>query len=140
GPAATTFDTAFGATSSTSTGSPSTSSDITGLFNAAFPAGFACSHAVPTTIILSSLPPIGDGSDATGGKAFRLATWKFFTSPGGRGVGEDGKNRVLSGRGSSGVAERGDDVVDHFLDQDAIVALAHHADHRLGAGRADQKA
>src|SRR5690349_8812470 len=45
-------------------------------------------------------------------------------------------SETASGRGSSGVAERGDDVVDHFLDQDAIVALAHHADHRLGAGGA----
>src|SRR5215813_14458211 len=43
-----------------------------------------------------------------------------------------------SGRG--GVTERGDDVVDHFLDQDAIVALAHHADHGLGAGGAHQQA
>ena len=33
------------------------------------------------------------------------------------------------------MAERGDDVIDHFLDQDAVIALAHHADHRLGAGR-----
>ena len=33
-----------------------------------------------------------------------------------------------------------DDVIDHFLDQDAVVALAHHADHRLGAGGADQQA
>src|SRR5689334_10214350 len=34
-----------------------------------------------------------------------------------------------------GVAERGDDLIDDVLDQQAIVALAHHADHRLGAGR-----
>src|SRR3954468_19581242 len=40
---------------------------------------------------------------------------------------------------SRGVAERGDDMVDHFLDQDAVVALAHHADHRFGAGGADQQ-
>src|SRR5436305_13599897 len=38
-----------------------------------------------------------------------------------------------------GVAERGDDVIDHFLDQDAVVALAHHANHRFGAGGADQQ-
>src|SRR5437870_1691640 len=38
-----------------------------------------------------------------------------------------------------GVAERGNDVVDHFLDQETIVALAHHADHRFGAGGADQQ-
>jgi hypothetical protein len=59
---------ALGATSSTSTGSPSTSSDITGLFNAAFPAGFACSHAVPTMTTLLPPPTICDGSDATGGR------------------------------------------------------------------------
>src|SRR5260221_6137118 len=44
---------------------------------------------------------------------------------------------ALCGRG---LTERGDDAVDHFLDQDAVVALAHHADHRLGAGGADQQA
>src|ERR1700692_4133765 len=38
-----------------------------------------------------------------------------------------------------GVAERGDDVIDHFLDQDAVVALAHHADYRLGTGGANQE-
>ncbi|SHN67531.1 hypothetical protein SAMN05444170_1208 [Bradyrhizobium erythrophlei] len=32
-----------------------------------------------------------------------------------------------------GLAERGNDVIDHFLDQPAIIALAHHADHGLGA-------
>src|SRR5438874_13651219 len=37
------------------------------------------------------------------------------------------------------LAKRGDDMIDHFLDQDAIVALAHHADHRLGARGADQQ-
>src|SRR6266702_2242604 len=37
------------------------------------------------------------------------------------------------------MAQRRDDVVDHFLDQDTVVALAHHPDHRLGAGRADQQ-
>src|ERR1700722_7753961 len=41
-----------------------------------------------------------------------------------------------SGRG---LAERGDDVVDDFLDQDAIVTLAHHANHGLGPGRAHQE-
>jgi len=38
-----------------------------------------------------------------------------------------------------GLTERGDDVIDHFLDQIAVVALAHHPDHRLGAGGADQQ-
>src|SRR5712672_937777 len=37
------------------------------------------------------------------------------------------------------MAQRRDDVVDHFLDQDTVVALAHHPDHRFGAGRADQQ-
>src|SRR5882757_223558 len=39
-----------------------------------------------------------------------------------------------------GVAERVADLVDDLLDQDAVVALAHHPDHRLGAGGADQQA
>src|SRR3954470_15610321 len=39
-----------------------------------------------------------------------------------------------------GVAERVADLVDDLLDQDAVVALTHHPDHRLGAGRADQQA
>ena len=30
-------------------------------------------------------------------------------------------------------------MVDHFLDQDAVVTLAHHPDHRLGAGGAHQQ-
>src|ERR1700678_259930 len=38
-----------------------------------------------------------------------------------------------------GVAQRGDDMIDDFLDQDAVVALAHHANHRFGSGRADQQ-
>jgi len=38
------------------------------------------------------------------------------------------------------VAERVADLVDDLLDQDAVVALAHHPDHRLGAGGADQQA
>src|SRR5882757_10336889 len=38
------------------------------------------------------------------------------------------------------LAERADDVVDDILDQDAVVALAHHANHGLGAGGADQQA
>ena len=42
-------------------------------------------------------------------------------------------------RSGGGLAERGNDAIDHLLDQDAIVALAHHADHGLGAGRADQQ-
>src|SRR6266481_1694609 len=37
------------------------------------------------------------------------------------------------------MAQRRDDVVDHFLDQDTVVALAHHPDHRLGAGRTYQQ-
>src|SRR5260370_2480778 len=41
--------------------------------------------------------------------------------------------------GRRGLDERRDDMVDHFLDQDAVVALAHDADHGLGAGRADQE-
>src|SRR5882762_7810637 len=45
----------------------------------------------------------------------------------------------LARSGGRGLAERGNDVIDHFLHQDAVVALAHHADHRLGAGRADQQ-
>ena len=44
--------------------------------------------------------------------------------------------QIKSGRG---LAERGDDVVDDILDQDAVVALAHHADHGLGAGGAHQQ-
>src|ERR1700757_2284788 len=47
-----------------------------------------------------------------------------------------GLSKVLSGRR---LPQRGDDVVDDFLDQDAVVALAHHADHRLGAGRAHEQ-
>src|SRR4029077_2854476 len=42
-------------------------------------------------------------------------------------------------RSGGGLTERGDDMIDHFLDQDAVVALAHHADYGLGAGRADQQ-
>src|ERR1700694_4283846 len=42
-------------------------------------------------------------------------------------------------RSGRGLTERGDDAVDNFLDQDAVIALAHHADHRLGAGRTDQQ-
>src|ERR1700754_2138822 len=38
-----------------------------------------------------------------------------------------------------GMPQRGHDVVDHFLDQDAVVALAHHANHRFGAGGAHQQ-
>ena len=38
-------------------------------------------------------------------------------------------------RSGGGLAERGNDAIDHFLDQDAVVALTHHADHGLGAGR-----
>src|SRR5712675_777865 len=37
------------------------------------------------------------------------------------------------------MAQRRDDMVDHFLDQDTVVALAHHPDHRLGAGRTYQQ-
>ena len=33
-----------------------------------------------------------------------------------------------------------DDIVHHALDEVAVVALGHHADHRLGAGRADHQA
>ena len=40
---------------------------------------------------------------------------------------------------SGGLGERIDDAVDHLLDQHLVVALAHHADHRLGAGRADDQ-
>src|SRR5665811_996050 len=47
--------------------------------------------------------------------------------------------KALAGSGRRGVAERGDDVIDHFLNQDTVVALAHHANHRLGAGGADQQ-
>src|SRR5215475_2112426 len=43
-------------------------------------------------------------------------------------------------RSGGSLAERRDNMVDYFLDQDAIVALAHHANDRLGAGGADQKA
>src|SRR3954469_333059 len=39
-----------------------------------------------------------------------------------------------------GLPERRDDGIDDVLDQDAILALAHDADHRLGAGGADQQA
>src|SRR6266566_6670405 len=44
-------------------------------------------------------------------------------------------------RGVSGsrLSERRYDVVDHFLDQETVIALAHHADHGLGAGRAHQQ-
>ena len=38
---------------------------------------------------------------------------------------------AASGRG---LTERGNDVIDDFLDQHAIVALAHHADHGLRSG------
>src|SRR5580704_3729617 len=48
-------------------------------------------------------------------------------------------NERLENRSGRGLAERGDDVIDHFLDQDAVVALTHHANHRLGARRADQQ-
>src|SRR5262249_22458740 len=42
---------------------------------------------------------------------------------------------------SGGVVERVDDAVDDLLDQHLVVALAHDADHRLGARRAhDQPA
>ncbi len=44
--------------------------------------------------------------------------------------------RRLGGR----LAQRIDDAVDDLLDQHLIVALAHHADHRFGAGRADHQA
>src|SRR3569832_630970 len=37
------------------------------------------------------------------------------------------------------LAQRGNDLIDHFLDQQAIVALAHHADHGFGAGRAHKQ-
>src|ERR1700736_726542 len=42
--------------------------------------------------------------------------------------------------GRRGVTERVADLIDDLLDQDAVVALAHHPDHRLGAGGADQQA
>jgi len=52
----------------------------------------------------------------------------------------DGITRVSNkARSGGGLTERRDDVIDDFLDQDAVVALAHHADHRLGAGGADQQ-
>src|SRR5437879_11922547 len=38
-----------------------------------------------------------------------------------------------------GVTERGDDLIDDVLDQDAVVALANHTDHGLGAGRTEQQ-
>src|SRR3954470_4292205 len=47
---------------------------------------------------------------------------------------------AVSARSGCGLAESADDIVDHFLDQDAVIALAHHADDRLGAGGADQGA
>src|SRR3982075_1801390 len=50
-----------------------------------------------------------------------------------------GCNAIGTRSGRRGVAERGDNVIDHFLDHDTVVALAHHPDHRLGAGRADQQ-
>src|SRR5688500_9184191 len=36
--------------------------------------------------------------------------------------------------------KRCDNLVDHVLDQHFVVALPHHADHRLGAGGADDQA
>src|SRR5579872_3246386 len=36
--------------------------------------------------------------------------------------------------------QRGDDVVHDVLDQGAVVAFAHHADHRFGAGGAHEEA
>src|ERR1700739_3111616 len=46
----------------------------------------------------------------------------------------------LGRSGGSRLTQRGDDIVHHFLDQDAVVALAHHADHGLGAGGAHEQA
>src|ERR1700752_5382240 len=45
----------------------------------------------------------------------------------------------LGRSGGSRHAQRVDDIVHHFLDQDAVVALAHHADHGLGAGGAHEQ-
>ena len=36
--------------------------------------------------------------------------------------------------GHRGLSKRGYDVIDHFLDQDAVITLTHDADHRLSAG------
>ena len=38
------------------------------------------------------------------------------------------------------MVQRVDNAVDDFLDQDLVVALAHHPDHRLGAGRTNDQA
>src|SRR5258708_38296716 len=46
----------------------------------------------------------------------------------------------ITSLGRRGVTERVADLIDDLLDQDAVVALAHHPDHRLGAGGADQQA
>src|SRR3954468_15500627 len=37
------------------------------------------------------------------------------------------------------LGQRIDDSVDNFLDEHLVLALTHHADHRLGAGRADDQ-
>src|SRR5690349_9863109 len=48
--------------------------------------------------------------------------------------------RHLPGKRSGGsLAERRDNMVDHFLDQDAVVTLAHHANDGLGARGTDQE-
>ena len=51
-------------------------------------------------------------------------------SPGGR----SGRNLACS------LGDRVDDVVHDAVDQIAVIALRHHADHRLGAGGADDQA
>ena len=47
---------------------------------------------------------------------------------------------VMSLGYKGGVGEHFDDAVHHILDQRLVVTLAHHPDHRLGAGRADRTA
>src|SRR5260370_3109392 len=49
-------------------------------------------------------------------------------------------SRRMAASSGRRLSERGDDGVDDVLDQDAVFAFGHDADHRLGAGGADQEA
>src|SRR3954451_16903129 len=89
-------------------------------------------------------PLVGEGGFAKR-RRVRGISPQAQTSPAER-YPSSGASRHLLPRGEkedflrrSRVAQCGDDVVDHFLDQDAVVALAHDADHGLGAGRTHQQ-
>jgi hypothetical protein len=81
--------------------------------------------------------PIADGCDAVWVQIMRVRDDAATSPRWGEVVERAARLEIASG---SRLPKRGDDVVDDFLDQDAVVALAHHADHGLGAGRADEQA